>query len=498
MLTEWYRPRRAQDDRAKLRALDRSQAMIEFALDGTILSANDRFLAVLGYTLAELQGRHHSLFVPAGHRDSGEYRRFWEALNRGEYQAGEFKRLAKGGREIWLQASYNPVLRGDGRPCKIMKIATDITAAKLLNADHEGQINAIGQTQAVIEFDLDGGVLTANRNFLAALGYTLDEIRGRHHSLFVAAEDRAGEAYRQFWDRLRRGEHQAGEFRRIGKGGREVWIHATCTPIPDPDGRPFKVVKYATDITAQVEDRLRRARLSQDVSMGLGEITRAISTATDQAAGAASASMETTASVEAVAAGAEELVSSVAEISRQTTEASRVSSQAVEEAARTSSIVSHLSEAADRIGEVVRLISEIAGQTNLLALNATIEAARAGEAGRGFAVVAGEVKTLAAQTAKATEEIAGQIAQVQRVTGDAVAAIDTISRIIARLHDISAAIAGAAEQQNAVVKDISSSMHSAADAVGGISRNMEEIAQATRTADAFTRKVQGMSEELAA
>ncbi|HET7880344.1 MAG TPA: PAS domain-containing methyl-accepting chemotaxis protein [Acetobacteraceae bacterium] len=488
----------AHDAHATLKAFDESQAMIQFRLDGTILAANAGFLKAMGYTGEEVVGRHHSMFVDEAYKASAAYAQFWEALKRGEHQTAQFRRFGKGGREVWLQASYNPIRGRNGRPYKVVKIATDTTEAKLRAADYEGQVKAIGKSQAVIEFKLDGTVITANDKFLAALGYRLEEIQGRHHSMFVEPAFRDSQEYRQFWEALRRGEYQAAEYKRIGKNGREVWIQATYNPILDPEGRPFKVVKFATDVTAQVQDRTRRAGIGRDVDRGLGQIAQAVSTATEQAAGAASASVQTATNVQTVAAGAEELVSSVAEITRQITEASRVSAKAVEEAARTGGIVGHLAEAAKRIGEVVSLIADIASQTNLLALNATIESARAGEAGKGFAVVAGEVKSLAAQTAKATEEISAQITSVQQVTSEAVSAIGSINTTIGQINEISAAIASAAEEQNAVARDISSNMQTAADAVASISQNMSQIAEASKAAEASTREVQAASKQLAA
>ena len=255
----------AHEARAKLQALDASQAMIEFALDGTILGANTNFLTALGYTLEEIQGHHHSMLVEAAYRDSAEYAQFWEALRRGEHHAAEFKRIGKGGREVWLQASYNPILDRHRKPYRIMKLASDITAAKLRSADYEGQVNAINKSQAVISFNMDGTVISANQNFLEVLGYRPEEIKGRHHSMFVEPGYRDSEEYKQFWTNLRRGEFQAAEYKRIGKGGKEVWIQATYNPIFDPSGRPFKVVKFATDITRQVQDRMQRVSVGREV-----------------------------------------------------------------------------------------------------------------------------------------------------------------------------------------------------------------------------------------
>ncbi|MBC9883798.1 PAS domain S-box protein, partial [Bradyrhizobium sp. INPA01-394B] len=251
------------DAQARLDAIGRSQAMIEFNLDGTIIAANKNFLDVLGYRLDEIQGKHHSMFVPADQRDSAEYKAFWAALNRGEYQAREFKRIAKGGHEIWIEASYNPVLDGNGKTVMVAKIATEITAKKLRSMADASKIAAISRAQAVVEFKLDGTIVTANENFCKALGYSLAEIQGKHHSLFMPAADRESTAYREFWAALNRGEYQAGEFKRIGKGGREVWILASYNPVMDDTGKPFGVVKFATDVTAE---KLKTADLAGQIA----------------------------------------------------------------------------------------------------------------------------------------------------------------------------------------------------------------------------------------
>ncbi|WP_267355494.1 MULTISPECIES: PAS domain-containing protein [unclassified Methylobacterium] len=244
------------DLRALMAALDRSRARIEFTPDGTVKTANANFLTLMGYTLAEVEGRHHTLFVPAAERESQGYRLFWDALRRGEPQTREFKRIAKNGQSVWIQATYNPVLDRAGHVTRVVKLASDVTAQVLRNIDHDGQLAALHQSQAVIEFALDGTILAANANFLAAVGYRLDEVQGHHHSLFVDPADHGSAAYRSFWDRLGRGEFATGEFRRIAKGGREIWIQATYNPIRDRDGVPTKVVKFATDITAE---KLRNA-----------------------------------------------------------------------------------------------------------------------------------------------------------------------------------------------------------------------------------------------
>jgi methyl-accepting chemotaxis protein len=484
--------------RAQLQALHASQAVIEFKMDGTIIAANERFLKTMGYSLADIQGKHHSLFVDPQTKASAGYKKFWEALGRGEFQAGEYLRFGKGGKQIWIQGSYNPILGRNGKPYKVVKFATDITAAKQQTADYESQIAAISRSQAVIQFDLDGIILDANENFLRAVGYSLAEVQGKHHSMFVDNAYRNSADYRAFWQKLKNGDYQAGEFQRFGKHGKEIWIQASYNPIFDFTGKPYKVVKYATDITTEVAERRRRAEIGRHVDDDLGAVSHAISTVNEQASSAAGASIEATTNVQAVAAGAEQLVSSIDEIGRQTANASTVSAEAVTQAQHTSEIVASLVEATSRIGEVVKLITDIAAQTNLLALNATIEAARAGDAGKGFSVVANEVKNLASQTARATEEISGQIAQVQNATHEAVTAISAISQTISKMNEISEAIAAASEEQNAVSREISSNLHTAATGVSIISQSMNAIAEAAKAADESTRKVKEASHALTA
>ena len=237
----------------ELAAINKSQAVVEFELDGTIITANDNFLNATGYTLAEVQGRHHSMFVEAAVRDSKEYHEFWERLNRGEYTSGEYKRLGKGGKQVWIQGSYNPIFDREGAPYKVIKYATDITQQKMRNADFESQIAAICKSQAVIEFEMDGTILRANDLFLSAMGYTLSEVQGRHHSMFVEPQTRESPEYAALWAGLNRGEYTQAEFKRLGKGGKEVWIQGSYNPILDPDGKPYKVVKYAVDVTRRVE-----------------------------------------------------------------------------------------------------------------------------------------------------------------------------------------------------------------------------------------------------
>jgi methyl-accepting chemotaxis protein len=237
---------------AQVAAINRSQAVIEFDLEGTILTANGNFLKTLGYELDEIRGHHHSMFVEPAQRESAEYKRFWEKLGRGEFEAAQYLRIGKGGRRVWIQATYNPVFDADGRPARVIKFATDITAQKHLESESKGVHDAIDRVSAVIEFELDGTILTANANFLKVLGYGLEEIRGRHHSMFVDPAQRDSAEYKLFWEKLGRGHFDAGRYMRIGRDGRQVWLQASYNPIFNAEGRAYKVMKFATDITAEI------------------------------------------------------------------------------------------------------------------------------------------------------------------------------------------------------------------------------------------------------
>lgn len=255
------------DAKAVLEALNKSQAIIEFKLDGTILTANDNFLKALGYSLAEIVGKHHRMFVDPAEVSTQDYRDFWAKLARGEYDRRQYKRITKSGQEVWIEASYNPVFKG-GKPYKVVKFATDITEQKLKAAEETGKLDAISRAQAVIEFKPDGEILTANENFLTTLGYQAAEIKGRHHSMFCEPGYAHSADYQQFWQKLAAGEFVADEFMRLGKGGKKVYIQASYNPIFDMNGKVFKVVEFATDVTERVNNVEQLAGALQALSEG--------------------------------------------------------------------------------------------------------------------------------------------------------------------------------------------------------------------------------------
>ena len=438
----------AADHQGQIDAIGKSQALIHFALDGTILDANPNFLSAMGYTLDEIKGRHHSLFVEPGFATSAEYKNFWVRLGRGEYDAREYKRLAKGGREVWIQASYNPIFDMNGKPFKVVKYATDITARKLAEADIRGQVDAIGKSQAVIHFALDGTILDANQNFLDAMGYRLDEIKGRHHSTFVDPAHAASADYKQFWDRLRAGRYDAGEYKRLAKGGREVWIQASYNPILDMNGKPFKVVKFASDITRTMEARLAVAGLVAQSSSNVG----------------------------GVASAAEEMSASIQEINVNMAKSRQAVDDIVAKVNNAGTLSNSMRANAEAMEKIVELIRHIAGQVNLLALNATIEAARAGEAGKGFTVVASEVKNLASQVAAATDNISREIADTQAVSASVASAVGDAVTAAGKMSEYVTSVASALEQQSTATREISGSAQHASAALNDINTKVKMIA----------------------
>ncbi len=368
----------------QLAAINKSQAVIEFNLDGTIITANENFLNVTGYGLEEIKGQHHRIFCSSDITNSDEYREFWKSLGQGKFHSGEYHRVAKDGHDIWIQASYNPIFDMEGKPFKIVKFAMDVTEEKLRTANFEGQLAAINNSQAVIEFDTRGNIVDANQNFLNAVGYTLGEIKGQHHRIFCEPEYANSAEYESFWNRLRNGEFETGEFKRKTKHGDDIWIQATYSPIQDNLGKVIKVVKFASDIT---ESKLMSIA-AQETATFINNITSDSLQATNRSQSAVQSAGEATVALE--------------------------------------ELISHT----QNITQGLESIIKITEQTNLLALNATIEAARAGEAGKGFSVVAEEVKELAKDTQKASEDITTRIRSMEQGTTAVSNSVEQISETV--------------------------------------------------------------------
>ena len=544
---------RNADYLGQLAAINKAQAVIEFNLDGTIISANENFLNVLGYSLDEVRGQHHKMFVAPNYRSSLEYQQFWEKLGRGEYDAGQYKRITKSGKEVWIQASYNPIMDSNGQPFKVVKYATDITTEKIRNADYSGQLFAISKSQAVIEFNLDGTIIQANDNFLKTLGYTLDEVKGRHHSLFVSPEIRNSSEYRQFWIDLANGQYQAARFPRVGKAGNSVWIQASYNPILDVNGKPYKVVKYATDITEQVNadislqktveeiqslvvdaansnlstriDLKDKSGSLRDLCEGLNGLIDTFSEFIDQIRSAAetiftasseiaqgnadlsSRTEQQAANLEETASSMEELTSTVklnADNAKQANVlAEKASSVATDGGSLIQQVVltmNDINQSAQKISDIIGVIDGIAFQTNILALNAAVEAARAGDQGRGFAVVASEVRTLAQRSANAAKDIKSLINDsVQKIqSGNALVGKsgETMKEIVTsikRVNDIMSEIATASNEQSTGIEEVSTAISQMDEMTQQNAALVEEAAAAAESlqsqADQLTQSV---------
>jgi len=505
------------DSNRVLDALGRSLAIIEFDPTGIILSANENFCNALGYTLAEIKGQHHRLFVEPAYAESQEYRAFWEKLGRGEFDAAEYKRIGKA--------------------------ATVITQEKLKNAEFEGKLSAISRVQGIIEFMPSGEVITANENFLAVVGYSLNEVKGRHHSMFVEPSYAQSADYRELWRKLNAGEFVAAEFKRIGKGGKEVWIQASYNPIFDMNKKVTKVVKFATDVTDRVravneiagglahlaennlERRLTRTFIPafeplrmdfnrsldklQSTMVRIADSTDAINSGTSEILIASDDLSRRTeqqaASLEQTAAALDEITATVQKSAHGTGHARQVVATADEHAKKSELVVRQAVEAMDaiarssqQISQIIGVIDEIAFQTNLLALNAGVEAARAGEAGRGFAVVASEVRSLAQRSAEAAKEIKGLISTSAthvdhgvKLVAETGHSLQQIMTHVADLNEVISEIAAGAREQAIGLAEVNTAVNQMDQVT---QQNAAMVEQSTAASHSLSRETAQLSE----
>lgn len=472
------------EEKGVLNAIESNYAVISFEPSGKIINANQNFLDALGYSKDEIISKHHRIFCEQNYTQSSLYTEFWNNLSNGISQIGEFKRIKKDGSSIWIQASYTPVKDKSGNTVRVVKFAQDITNQKIQTFEYESKLDAISKSQAVIEFSMDGTILKANNNFLNTLGYVESEIIGKKHSMFCEESYKNSSEYTQFWRKLNEGLFDSGEYLRIGKNNKQVWIQASYNPILDLNGNPYKVVKFATNITKRKNMIFDVQKTSSQFSSSVDNLFASAKSMAQGAAQTGASTEQASVSIDNVSQSSSDvtnkvvtMLESINNVIHSSKKGKDIAIQAKDKSEITSNAITKLDLESEKIDDTIRVISQIAFQTNILSLNAAVEAATAGEAGKGFAVVAQEVRNLATRSDDAAKQITEVVATIQGLVKESLDSVKEISEVMEEMSTISSTIYEEVEKQNIISKDVSSIMNETSTQIIEITKAMQNVAQ---------------------
>ncbi|PRM96289.1 methyl-accepting chemotaxis protein [Aliarcobacter cryaerophilus] len=491
-----------KNDKILSEAINKNYAVIYFKPDGTVIKANEVFLKTMGYSLEEIVGKHHSIFCEDKFTNTQEYKDGWNDLRAGKTLTAEFQRVKKDKSLVFLRASYMPVIE-NGKVLEVIKLAQDITKNRLKNLFFIGQVKAINKSNAVIEFDMNGNILNANDNFLNTLGYKKEDIIGKHHSIFCEENYKNSNEYKEFWKKLNSGEFDSGEYLRIAKNGNHVWIQASYNPIFDMDGKAFRVVKYATDITHrkntmfEVEKEIKEFSNSLNTLLSTSiNMLKDAKFSNENSQNATNSSQNINSLIQDLSNKIDEMQQAIVDIASKTSKNEQIAQEANIQSKQTATAMIKLNEESQKIGETVNIISQIAFQTNILSLNAAVEAATAGEAGKGFAVVAQEVRNLASRSDDAAKNITERIALIQNLVKNSLDSIHEIDDTISNISNISKEISVSMSEQKQNSSMVSQNAKDGSKSLNEVTRNMKDVVLSTENTLIEAQKTQDSSNSL--